>query len=355
MKTPVKLLAAIAAPLLLLPSCQDLFHPADGRTGTLLISVNAPAGVTTRATDGLPDVGSFLLTIADSYGELLYEGSYDHSPDELDVPAGSYTISAVSTAFDAPAFDTPQWGDTQVVTVAAGASVNVTLACRQLNCGLRLDIEDSFRRAFPGGSLTLAHADGTLPYAYDESRTAYFRPGAVSLNLEDGGFRQTLFTRTLEARQNLSVRLGANVDTKSGGISIQLDTARNWLSEHFVVGGSGASDIGNAYDVATARNHPDEQDVWVWGYIVGVATSTGKAAFTPPFTKNTNLVLGAKASTGDTAHCLAVELKAGEIRDALNLADHPELLGRKLYMKGDLVSAYYGIPGLKAPSEYQLQ
>lgn len=355
MKTHVKFLAAVAAPLLLLPSCQDLFHPADGQTGTLLISVNAPASAATRATDGLPDIGSFLLTIADSSGELLYEGPYDHSPDEMNVPAGSYTISAVSATFEAPAFDVPQWGDTQVVTVAAGASVNVTLACRQLNCGLRLDIEDSFRQAFPGGSLSLTHADGTLPYAYDESRTAYFRPGAVSLILEDSGFRQTLFTRTLEARQNLSVRLGANIDTKSGGISIQLDTTRNWLSERFVVGGAGAGDIGNAYDIATARTHADEKGVWVWGYIVGVATNTGKAAFTPPFTKNTNLVLGTKASTSDTAHCLAVELKAGEIRDALNLADHPELLGRKLHIKGDLVSAYYGIPGLKAPSEYQLQ
>ena len=92
MKTPVKLLAAIAALLLLLPSCQDLFHPADGRTGTLLISVNAPAGATTRATDVLPDIGSFLLTIANSSGELLYEGPYDHSPDELNVPAGSYRM-----------------------------------------------------------------------------------------------------------------------------------------------------------------------------------------------------------------------------------------------------------------------
>ena len=39
--------------------------------------------------------------------------------------------------------------------------------------------------------------------------------------------------------------------------------------------------------------------------------------------------------------------------DALNLQDHPDLVGEKVYLKGDLVSAYYGIPGLKAPSDYQ--
>ena len=90
------------------------------------------------------------------------------------------------------------------------------------------------------------------------------------------------------------------------------------------------------------------------GYIVGVATGTGKISFTPPFTKNTNLVLGVKASTADKDRCLAVELRAGDIRDALNLQDHPSLLGRKVHIKGDLVSAYYGIPGLKAPTDYQL-
>ena len=90
------------------------------------------------------------------------------------------------------------------------------------------------------------------------------------------------------------------------------------------------------------------------GYIVGVATGTGKIAFTPPFTKNTNLVLGTKASTADKDRCLSVELRAGDIRDALNLQDHPSLLGRKVHIKGDLVSAYYGIPGLKAPTDYQM-
>ena len=91
------------------------------------------------------------------------------------------------------------------------------------------------------------------------------------------------------------------------------------------------------------------------GYIVGVATNTRKISVTPPFTKNTNLVLGARASTTDPSHCLSVELPAGAVRDALNLQDQPDLLGRNVYIRGDLVAAYYGIPGLKAPSEYQFR
>ena len=78
-------------------------------------------------------------------------------------------------------------------------------------------------------------------------------------------------------------------------------------------------------------------------------------AFAPPFGKNTNLVLGTRASTADLDHCLSVELPAGAVRNALNLQDHPELLGRGIYIRGDLVAGYYGIPGLKAPSEYQFK
>ncbi len=352
-KTPILLPAAALAALLLLAgtACRDYFRQS--RTGTLLITLRDPFPASTRAGEPLPDVGSFCLTVTDAAGKVWYDGSYERAPDELTVPAGAYTVSAVSAAFDAPAYDAPQWGDTQVVSVAADAEVAVALSCTQLNCGLRLAVDDSFRKAFSGGSLRLSGAGGSLDHPYDEQRTAFFLPGTVAVELDEGGYRQTLFARTLEPRQILSIRLCANVGTRSGGISLQLDTARTWLSETFTPGGAGAGDIAQAYDVPTARTRAGEKGVWVAGYIVGVATNTGKIAFDPPFTKNTNLVLGTKASTTDKDRCLSVELRAGELRDALNLQDHPDLLGRKVYIKGDLVSAYYGIPGLKAPTEYQ--
>ncbi len=348
--TPFLLPAALAA-LLLAGSCQDFFR--QDRTGTLLITLRDPFPAPTRAGEALPDVGSFRITVTDAAGKVYYDGPYERTPDALPVPAGAYTVSAVSADFTAPAYDAPQWGDTQVVSVAADADVSVSLSCSQLNCGLRLAVDDNFRKAFPEGTLYLSGADGSLEHPYDERRIAFFRPGTVAVELDEGGHRQTLFARSLEPRQILSVRLCASVGSRSGGISLQLDTARTWLSEQFTPGGAGAGDIGQAYDVATARTRAGEKGVWVCGYIVGVATGTGRIAFTPPFTKNTNLVLGARASTTDKERCLSVELRAGELRDALNLQDNPSLLGRKVYLKGDLVSAYYGIPGLKAPSEYQ--
>lgn len=353
MKTALQLVAILAALLLLPISCQDLFQQT--RTGTLLISLPELYPPSTRAQAGIPDAGDFLITVTDAAGKVVYEETYARFPDELPVNAGTYTISARSAAFNAPAFDSPQWGDDQLVTVSAGSNVSVDLSCHQLNCGLRLDVDRSFRDAFPGGTLILKSAEGSLDHPYDETRTAFFLPGSVSLLLDDGAFSQALFSRTLEAREILTLKISAHVGGKAGGITLQLDTTRNWLSESFVYGGQGADGPDGAYDVATARTHTGEKGVWVWGYIVGVATNTKKAAFTPPFSKNTNLILGTKATTDDLDHCLSVELPSGAIRQALNLQDHPDLQGRKVYIKGDLVSAYYGIPGLKAPSDYQLR
>ena len=108
----------------------------------------------------------------------------------------------------------------------------------------------------------------------------------------------------------------------------------------------------SAYTVPEAYDHAGEEDTWVRGYIVGVATGSKKIVFGGPYSKNTNLILGPSDTTTVREQCLAVQLPAGELRDALNLADHPELTGRELYVKGDLVDAYFGIPGLKSPSEY---
>ena len=350
MKTASRILAAFAA-LLLLPSCQDLIR--QGRTGTLVISLQDTVPAATRATLDPDDTGAFLLSVTDASGKSWYEGTYAQSPDELSVPAGTYTVSAVSAEFYEPEYDAPQWGDTQVVTVPAGGSVSAVLVCSQLNSGLRLKVDDSFVRTFPGGRLYLKSFEGLLEHGYGENRIAYFLPGKVTVSLDDDGYIQTLFSRSLEGRQILSVHLSASTNLKSGGIDVQVDTTREWLSEVFQLGNPGGSEPSEAYDVDAARTHAGEKGVWVCGYIVGIATNTSKFSFDPPFTKNTNLVLGNRASSTEKEHLLTVELKSGSIRDALNLQDHPDLLGEKLYIKGDLVSAYYGIPGLKAPSEFQ--
>ena len=63
-------------------------------------------------------------------------------------------------------------------------------------------------------------------------------------------------------------------------------------------------------------------------------------------------MLASKSSCREKDDCISVQLNSGKIRDALNLVDNPSLLGKKIYLKGDIVEAYYGIPGVQAISEY---
>jgi hypothetical protein len=44
-----------------------------------------------------------------------------------------------------------------------------------------------------------------------------------------------------------------------------------------------------------------------------------------------------------------------ELRDELNLADHPEYIGRRVSLQGDIVEKYFGIPGIKNITDYKLK
>lgn len=350
MKTKINLLTGIAA-VALFPSCQGFLS---GNQGKIIISINQSQIPATRSI--ATDVESFMLTVTDSNGKTVWSGRYGDSPDEIVTSAGTYTVTALSGSFDEASYEAPQYGDSQVATVPAGGSVSVKLLCSQMNSGVRLAVEDSFERTFPEGVLYLSGAGGKLMFDYDENRTAYFKPGTLTVSLHDDGKENTLFTRNLSAREMLVIKMSSESGSTSGGVSVQVDTSRSWIKDEYAYGGTqGGGDISDACSVEEARSILEKKNTWVYGYVVGVATGTSKFSFQAPFTKNTNLVLGSRSNTTDGEHCLAVELKSGTVRDALNLMDNQKNLGRKLYLRGDIVPSYYGIPGIKNVTEFEFR
>lgn len=347
-RTLILALAALTAAT----ACADLLQPQ--AQGEIRVSFDSSIKSLTKSQPDIPSPDDFFLTVTDSGGKTIYDGLFGSSPETIMVKAGSYTVSAVSRKFSEPLYDAPQYGDTQVVSVVSGQSVCVQLTCTQLNCGVKLNLDEYFRTAYPNGVLYLKGTGGSLMYGYSEKRTAYFQPGGLILTIFNQGSESTLCTRTIEARQMLTLGLSATLDESrtAGGIRLQVDTSRTWTADNIISGGGdgGSSD---AYNVSDARSHIGEDGVWVEGYAVGVATNTGKFSFTPPFSKNTNIVLGLRSTSVDSQYLLSVELPKGDMRDALNLVDNPSLQGRKLKLKGSLVDAYYGIPGLKNVSAYE--
>lgn len=347
-------LLTAAASSLLAASCEELMQ-SFSRQGTL--QIRFADGTVPATRSAFPDTNDFILSITDSKGNSVYDGLYGAAQENMLLDEGTYTVSARSCDFSAPLFDTPQYGDTQVASIRAGKTTVVTLACVQLNSGIRLRIDPAFPAVYPNAVLYLKASSGRLMYPYSEKRIAYFLPGTVNLDMADGGNESTIFTTRLEPQQILTLGVNTGSESSRGGVRVQVDTSRNWTSDSFVIGGGGGSgsDIGKAYSVAEAKQHAGQEDVWVYGYIVGGDLSSSKCSFSAPFSSRTNLVLAGKSSVKEKSSCLSVQLAKGKIRDALNLVDHPELLGRQIYLRGDIVEAYYGIPGIQNITEYEFK
>lgn len=353
-------------------SCSDLLagqEESGENRGTLQWNfASAPLiEAMTRASGEIPDTNAFLLTVRDASGKILYDGTYGASPTSLLVEPGSYTVTARSCAFSAPAFSKPLFGDEQVIVVQKNQTARAVLTCRQLNAGMRLRVASNFLTAYPASTLHLKSADGSLLYGYRESRIAYFRPGPVSLVMSTSGQGdQTLYTRTLSAPEilTLSVSAAASSASQGGSLSIQVDTARTWLGDSYVIGGgnnggggSPGSSIANALSVTAAKENVGAEDVWIYGYVVGgdLSSSATKMTTSAPFSSDTHFAIAVRSSVTDKQECLSVELRKGEIRTALNLKDHPENLGHQVFLKGNLVEAYYGLPGLKSVTDFELR
>ena len=346
---------------LLIVAC-DVIGPDDLGKGELRVSF-AKDAVTRNITE-IPDTGGFLLSITDSEGGTIYSGKYDACPEVLEVPSGNYTVKVLSHEFIKPAFSSPQFGDEQCVSVPAGGVAEVRLMCEQVNCGVRLKVSPDFLTEYPDGVLFLKSAEGKLMYGYSEKRYAYFLPGNISLILSDGGTDEVLMTRNLQARQMLSLKvevaessLPDDEETQSAKVFVAVDTTRNWLDDTYEIGGisTAGTSATEAMTVAQARSSAGAENVWVSGYIVGGDLSSSSASFTAPFKSRTNIVIGPKSTTCNRTSCLSVQLPAGELREALNLVDNPSNHGRKILLKGNVVEAYYGMPGIKNITDFELR
>ena len=105
----------------------------------------------------------------------------------------------------------------------------------------------------------------------------------------------------------------------------------------------------NPYGVAQVIDGTAKGTKWVKGFIVGwvkgMSISSG-ANFTAPAETESNLLVAASADEKDIKNCIAVQLPVGAVRDALNLKDHSENLGKTVKLHGS-IEKYFGVPGMK--------
>ena len=336
---------------------KDRYGKGNGELRLKFPEFQAP---TAKAALELPDTNDFILEVKGPDGAVVYSGAYGLSPEVMEVPAGSYSITVQSSAFPVPAFDKPVFGDEQVVLVPSGGTVCATMDCRQTNAGVRLKISPDFLTVYPQGTLSLKSDKGKLNYNYRETRYACFMPGKISLVMTEGSEETILMTRTLQEAEMLTVNVNVSgrESQEKNGISVKIDTVRQWFTEDFTIGGgeSGGSGEETAMSVAQAKENIGAKNVWVTGYIVGGDMTTGEEgiSFCAPFGKASHLAIASRGSVSSKSSCMAVELPSGNIRDELNLVSHPDLIGRRVSLKGNIEVKYLGITGLKGVSDFVL-
>lgn len=112
--------------------------------------------------------------------------------------------------------------------------------------------------------------------------------------------------------------------------------------------GEGAGTAADPYNVAAAIANQTNNMAFVKGIIVGYI-QTGNQN-TPFFgasdSLTTNILIADAANEKNVARCIPVQLPTGDIRNALNVKDHTENLGKEVLLYGQL-TAYFSQPGLK--------
>jgi len=99
-----------------------------------------------------------------------------------------------------------------------------------------------------------------------------------------------------------------------------------------------------------------QQKVWVKGYIVGYvegqAYATGAHFDADGCEVKTNLLLATNYNETNVENCIPVQLPSGDVRNDLNLQDHPDNLGKEVKLYG-YVLKYFSVPGFKNVTAYE--
>ena len=106
----------------------------------------------------------------------------------------------------------------------------------------------------------------------------------------------------------------------------------------------------NPYSVAEAQGASGSN--YVRGYIVGYVDGTSLESgvrFEVPTEAQTEILLADNPDEVDPSKVYPVQLPAGDIRNALELSAHPELLKQEVLLFGS-IERYFNVPGMKSTS-----
>ncbi|MDD2961822.1 MAG: DUF4493 domain-containing protein [Muribaculaceae bacterium] len=189
----LKFLRLLPVIFLLLSACSENDNFGSNGYGKINVSISADGSVLkssniSRAgeTEAFkPEINQFSVKVAKKDGSYshVWNTFADFDPDQQYV-TGTYTLSAYYGAIDEEGFDKPYYYGESEFTVydseVSEPAVTATLA----NTMVAVNYTDAFKKYFVDYKTTI-HSEGGayIDFAKEETRTAYVRPGNISLEL----------------------------------------------------------------------------------------------------------------------------------------------------------------------------
>ncbi len=224
-----------SALLLVLFGCQTDLSDTAGK-GVLRLDMSVDAGIKAGSiTKGIetqidvPSVGEFTVLVLRDGAEILRFDRFSEYSGEVELPKGSYSLSAYYGDKEREGFDLPYFEGTKEFTITTGESTRVDLECMLANSIITLEYSDTFKEYFSKYNTTVKTASGnSFLIASDEERYAYVKPGKISATMDltrQGGETgseslklQVVNNESVEAKKHYNFKF----DVNAGGEMLEI-------------------------------------------------------------------------------------------------------------------------------------
>ncbi len=154
-------------------------NPIDGskETGAIQFTIDMPDGeysdkvlnIGTKAGETV-NVDNFQVTINSSTGTYARSFLYKNIPSMLELPAGSYTVSASSpnSNADMAAWDSPEYSGSKKFEIVIGKISNVNLTCSLVNMKVTVNCSDNFMNELSDFAITISQDNTSLTWERQE-------------------------------------------------------------------------------------------------------------------------------------------------------------------------------------------
>lgn len=187
MKSTLKLLALSAIAATALGSCsadEDIFDVKGEGTIFLSATLNSDVKARSSATeDELRE--SCIVWISNSKGVVRrYDKAADIPSEGIKLVADNYVAEAWAGDSVPASFDDRYFKGSEAFTVSKGSTTVVNLVCHIANTLVDVKYGEGVAEALSDYTMTVGHAQGSLTFEGDDTRTGYFMMNSRSKNLD---------------------------------------------------------------------------------------------------------------------------------------------------------------------------